>query len=209
MKMEQSVPKRLHTNSDAGELPRRKHTTKLKLLLGEWGLAPPLLNLGNSYRWMMSLTPRPLYTWGRVPSSLWLGEWVGHRTGLDVWRRESALCRKAAYFWLSFSPVVMIVAYSEFVCLVLWCPYRVYSDSQYIHQTMYVTKYSSCIATVHVLQQRNTIDGLVSPCPRSLSPDGPRCRTCSSLYFPWTVFLTVLLVRYIDWLTDVSNVYIL
>jgi hypothetical protein len=28
-----SVPKRRHTNSDAGELPRRKHTTICKMLL--------------------------------------------------------------------------------------------------------------------------------------------------------------------------------
>jgi hypothetical protein len=33
MKMEQSVPKRRHINSDAEELPERKHTTKTGLFI--------------------------------------------------------------------------------------------------------------------------------------------------------------------------------
>jgi hypothetical protein len=45
--------------------------------------------LGTRWRWVVSFTPRPLYTQGRAPGTLWIGGWVGPRVGLDtVWKRR-------------------------------------------------------------------------------------------------------------------------
>jgi hypothetical protein len=36
-------------------------------VLGEWGIAPPILDLGTRWRWVVSFTPRPLYPQGKSP----------------------------------------------------------------------------------------------------------------------------------------------
>jgi hypothetical protein len=44
---------------------------------------PRILDLGTSWRWVDSFTPRPLYLQGKSPDTHWVGGWVGPRTGLD------------------------------------------------------------------------------------------------------------------------------
>jgi hypothetical protein len=49
------------------------------------GIAPRILNLGTRWRWVVSLTPRPLYTPGeRAPGTHWIGDLVSPRAGLDA-----------------------------------------------------------------------------------------------------------------------------
>jgi hypothetical protein len=50
---------------------------------GGRGIAVQCLDLGTKRGWVVSITPRPLYTWERF-STHWTGGWVGPRAGLDV-----------------------------------------------------------------------------------------------------------------------------
>jgi hypothetical protein len=36
-------------------------------VLGSGDIAPPILDLGNRWRWVVSFTPRPLYPQGKSP----------------------------------------------------------------------------------------------------------------------------------------------
>jgi hypothetical protein len=60
-------------------------------ILGEWGIAPRILNLGTRWRWVVSLTPRPLYSQVKRPRN---PEPIGYEAGLasepewSRWRRE-------------------------------------------------------------------------------------------------------------------------
>jgi hypothetical protein len=52
---------------------------------GVWGsgcIDPHFLNLGTSWRWVVSFMLRPLYPRGRSPSTHWIGGWVGPRADL-------------------------------------------------------------------------------------------------------------------------------
>jgi hypothetical protein len=53
--------------------------------------APNLLNPCTRRRWVVSITPRPLYTleWNEV--NYWTGGWVGPRAGLDVLEKKKIL----------------------------------------------------------------------------------------------------------------------
>jgi hypothetical protein len=45
---------------------------------------PHFLDLGNSWRWVVSFRPRPLYTPRKEPPGThWIGGWVNPRAGLD------------------------------------------------------------------------------------------------------------------------------
>jgi hypothetical protein len=53
---------------------------------GVWGsgyINPRVLDLGTSWRWVVSFTPRPLYRGERAPDTHWIGGWVDPRVGLD------------------------------------------------------------------------------------------------------------------------------
>jgi hypothetical protein len=42
-----------------------------------------ILDLGTRWRWVVSITSRPLYPRGKSPGTYWVGGWVGSRTSLD------------------------------------------------------------------------------------------------------------------------------
>jgi hypothetical protein len=61
--------------------------TKHHAMRTYWGsgsIAPRILNLGTRWRWVVSLTHRPLYPEERTPGTHWVGGWVGPRTGQDA-----------------------------------------------------------------------------------------------------------------------------
>jgi hypothetical protein len=44
---------------------------------------PYFLDLGTTWRWVVSFTPRSLYPRGKSPSTHWIGGWMGPRANLD------------------------------------------------------------------------------------------------------------------------------
>jgi hypothetical protein len=75
-----------------GELPEYVSGTLLLTSFsvrqeGVWGsecIAPHFLDVGSIWRWVVSFTPRPSCQKGEwSPSILWIGGWVGPRSGLD------------------------------------------------------------------------------------------------------------------------------
>jgi hypothetical protein len=85
----------------------------MKTFWGKRGIAPRLLNLGNSLRWVVSFTPWPLYPGGRTLGTHWVGDWVGPRAILEVGvrRKIPSSCRKWkpvnhpvvwSLYWLSY-----------------------------------------------------------------------------------------------------------
>jgi hypothetical protein len=55
----------------------------MKAYGGSGCIDPHFLDLGTSWRWVVSFTPRPLYPRGKSHSTHWIGGWVGPRAGLD------------------------------------------------------------------------------------------------------------------------------
>jgi hypothetical protein len=51
--------------------------------MGEWMYSSTFLDLGTSWTWVVSFTPRQLYPGERAPGTHWIGGWVGPRTSLD------------------------------------------------------------------------------------------------------------------------------
>jgi hypothetical protein len=50
-----------------------------------------ILNLGNGWGWVVSITPRPRFTPGeRNPGTHWTGFWVSPRAGLDAGLEEKS-----------------------------------------------------------------------------------------------------------------------
>jgi hypothetical protein len=47
------------------------------------GIAPRILELGTTWRWVVSFTPRPSHPRERAPGTHWIGGWVGPRAVLD------------------------------------------------------------------------------------------------------------------------------
>jgi hypothetical protein len=53
---------------------------------GVWGsgcIDPHFLDIGTTWRWVVSFTPRPLYPGERAPGTRYIRGWVDPRTGLD------------------------------------------------------------------------------------------------------------------------------
>jgi hypothetical protein len=50
---------------------------------GSGCIDPHFLDLGTSWRWMVSFNPRPLYPRERTPGTHCIGGWVDPRVGLD------------------------------------------------------------------------------------------------------------------------------
>jgi hypothetical protein len=58
--------------------------------IGEWGVAPRILDLGTRWRWLVSFTPRE-----RAPGTHWIGGCVGPRASLDaVVKRKFSIPRR-------------------------------------------------------------------------------------------------------------------
>jgi hypothetical protein len=55
---------------------------------GSGGTAARILDLVTTWRWVVSFTPRPLYTHGKLPGTHWIGDWVDPRAGLDAVVKE-------------------------------------------------------------------------------------------------------------------------
>jgi hypothetical protein len=55
------------------------------------GCIAPRINIGTRWRWVVSFTPRPLYSRRRAPGTRWIGGWVGPRAVLDavVYRKKN------------------------------------------------------------------------------------------------------------------------
>jgi hypothetical protein len=52
--------------------------------MGEWWYISNILDLGISWRGVISLTSRPLYRLERAPGSHYIGEGIGPRAGLSA-----------------------------------------------------------------------------------------------------------------------------
>jgi hypothetical protein len=50
--------------------------------MGEWRNTSTILDL-DTWRWVVSFTPQPLYPTERAPGTHCIGGWVGPRVGLD------------------------------------------------------------------------------------------------------------------------------
>jgi hypothetical protein len=60
------------------------YTTPL-IRMGKWMYDPRILDLGISWKQVVSFTPRPLYPRRRShPGAHWIGGWMDPRTGLDT-----------------------------------------------------------------------------------------------------------------------------
>jgi hypothetical protein len=58
---------------------------------GSGGIDPRFLDLGTSWRWVVSFTPRPLYPGQSAPGTNWIGGWENPRTGLDIMEKWTFL----------------------------------------------------------------------------------------------------------------------
>jgi len=56
----------------------------IKTCWGSGDIAPRILDLSTSWRWVVSFTPRQLYSRQRAPGTQWIGGWVGPRAILDA-----------------------------------------------------------------------------------------------------------------------------
>jgi hypothetical protein len=56
----------------------------MKTYWGSEGIASRILDLGTSWGWVVSSTPRPLYPREIAPGTRWIGVWVGPRAVLDA-----------------------------------------------------------------------------------------------------------------------------
>jgi hypothetical protein len=60
--------------------------------MGSGCIDPCFLDLGNSWRWVVSFTPQTHNPRGNSPGTHWIGGWVGSRTGLvDVEKRRFSI----------------------------------------------------------------------------------------------------------------------
>jgi hypothetical protein len=51
--------------------------------MGSGCIDPHFLDLGTSWRWVVNLTPLPLYPGERAPGTHWIGGWMDLRADLD------------------------------------------------------------------------------------------------------------------------------
>ena len=57
-----------------------------------WCIVPCIHNLGIRWRWVISLTTRPLYPRGKTPSKNWTEKWVHLRAGMEVLDKRKISC---------------------------------------------------------------------------------------------------------------------
>jgi hypothetical protein len=74
-----------------------------------WGsrcIHPPILDLGTSWRQVVSFTARSLYPRGKDPGTHFIGSWVDPRIGLhDVKKRKNLHCRDSNFDHSAVQPV--------------------------------------------------------------------------------------------------------
>jgi hypothetical protein len=75
--------------------------------MGSGCIDPHFLDLGTSWRWVVSSTPLPLYPRERVPGTHFVGGWVDPRAGLDHMEKWKFLPHRDSY---SRPPIVQPVA---------------------------------------------------------------------------------------------------
>jgi hypothetical protein len=66
-----------------------------------WGnvcIDPYFLDLGTSWRWVVSFTSRPLYPRGKAPGTHSIGSWVDPRAGVDDVEKRKFLTRPGLEF---------------------------------------------------------------------------------------------------------------
>jgi hypothetical protein len=65
--------------------------------VSEWRYSSTFLDIGTEWRWVVRLTPLPLYTLGeRDCGTHWRGSWVGPGAGLDaIEKRKTLHCRES------------------------------------------------------------------------------------------------------------------
>jgi hypothetical protein len=56
----------------------------MKAYWGSGDIAQWILDLGTRWKWMVGITPRPLFFQEKSPGIHWIGGWVGSRAGLDA-----------------------------------------------------------------------------------------------------------------------------
>jgi hypothetical protein len=61
--------------------------------MGSKCIGPSFLDLGNSWRWVVSFTPLTLYLRGRATGTHWIGGWMDPRTGVDDMEKWKFLTR--------------------------------------------------------------------------------------------------------------------
>jgi hypothetical protein len=59
---------------------------------GGWRYSSTILELDTRWRWVVSFTPRLLYSRGKVPCSHCIGGWVGPKACLDVVEKTKISC---------------------------------------------------------------------------------------------------------------------
>jgi hypothetical protein len=57
---------------------------------GSGGIDPHFLDLGTSWRWVVSFTPLPHYSQGTASSTHWVGGWLGPRVGLNTAQKKES-----------------------------------------------------------------------------------------------------------------------
>jgi hypothetical protein len=74
----------------------------MKAYWGSEGITPHILDLGSSWRWVVSSTPWPFYTQGKSP-------WYPLDRRLGVCENKNVLCN----FWYSDEFHVMLCGYTK------------------------------------------------------------------------------------------------
>jgi hypothetical protein len=64
-----------------------------------WRCMGEFLDLGTSWKWVVSFTPLPLYPQGRAPGIQWIGGWVDPRVGLDDVEKRKFLTLLGLKLW--------------------------------------------------------------------------------------------------------------
>jgi hypothetical protein len=58
----------------------------------KWSYSSTILNIGATWRRVVSVTPPPLYPRGESPGAYCIGGWIGLRTGLDIMEKIKVSC---------------------------------------------------------------------------------------------------------------------
>jgi hypothetical protein len=85
----------VHSSSSSGTDVRAKVVPVLRRCRGSGCIDKHLLNLGTSWRRVVSFTPRLLYPQGKIPGAHWTVGCVDPRAGLDAGTRTATLGRPA------------------------------------------------------------------------------------------------------------------
>jgi hypothetical protein len=115
------IPRDCHLHSPAVKSKKKSKAVPLyvmEALGGRGDIAPTHSRPRHLIRWVVSVTPWPLFTPGeRTPGTHWTGSWVGPRSGLDPKARRKILSplpgieprspgrpvRSQTLYWLSYA----------------------------------------------------------------------------------------------------------